>query len=44
MDRMLYFLLSEKLTFFRKENRNLIERLSLLLRGEGTRQKTGVSC
>lgn len=41
---MLYFLLSEKLTFFRKENRNLIERLSLLLRGEGTRQKTGVSC
>lgn len=34
MDRMLYFLLSEKLTFFRKENRNLIERLSLLLRGK----------
>lgn len=43
MDRMLYFLLTEKLTFFRKENRNLIEWLSLLLRGEGTRQKTGRS-
>lgn len=32
MDRMLYFLLSEKLTFFRTENRNLIEWLSLLLK------------
>lgn len=37
MGKMLYFLLSEKLTFFRTENRKLIEWLSLLLK-EGKAQ------
>lgn len=37
MDRMLYFLYSEKLTFFRTQNRKLIEWLSLFFK-EGKAQ------